>query len=131
MAKLMKKQRRVPRALVTDKLKSYPARGSIRWRARSSRTPDRHHRRSPAPPLPPRRERRRHPRALGRAEEAQVLEVLRRGSSSTWRRPRSTRCCWTRGIYLCSESTMYRILRRHGEVRERRRQATRHARNRS
>ncbi|MCY0924562.1 DDE-type integrase/transposase/recombinase, partial [Streptomyces sp. H27-G5] len=29
-----------------------------------------------------------------------------------------------RGVYLCSESTMYRILRRHGEVRERRRQAT-------
>ncbi len=29
-----------------------------------------------------------------------------------------------RGRYLCSVSTMYRILRRHGEVRERRRQAT-------
>jgi putative transposase len=28
------------------------------------------------------------------------------------------------GVYLCSESTMYRLLRRHGEVRERRRQAT-------
>src|SRR3954452_14272946 len=28
------------------------------------------------------------------------------------------------GGYLCSESTMYRLLRRHGEVRERRRQAT-------
>ncbi|WP_398871036.1 hypothetical protein [Streptomyces mirabilis] len=28
-----------------------------------------------------------------------------------------------RGVYLCSESTMYRLLRRHGEVRERRRQA--------
>jgi putative transposase len=28
-----------------------------------------------------------------------------------------------RGIYLCSESTTYRLLRRHGEVRERRRQA--------
>lgn len=28
-----------------------------------------------------------------------------------------------RGTYLCSEATMYRILRRHGEVRERRGQA--------
>jgi hypothetical protein len=28
------------------------------------------------------------------------------------------------GIYLCSESTMYRILRERGESRERRRQAT-------
>jgi putative transposase len=28
------------------------------------------------------------------------------------------------GVYLCSPSTMYRILRQHGEVRERRRQAT-------
>lgn len=28
-----------------------------------------------------------------------------------------------RGVYLCSESTMYRLLRRRGEVRERRRQA--------
>jgi putative transposase len=28
------------------------------------------------------------------------------------------------GIYLCSQATMYRLLRRHGEVRERRRQAT-------
>ena len=27
------------------------------------------------------------------------------------------------GVYLCSESTMYRLLRQHGEVRERRRQA--------
>jgi len=28
------------------------------------------------------------------------------------------------GTYLCSESSMYRILRGHGQVRERRRQAT-------
>jgi putative transposase len=32
------------------------------------------------------------------------------------------------GVYLCSVSTMYRILREHGEVRERRRQATHPAR---
>ncbi|GAX51864.1 transposase [Streptomyces olivochromogenes] len=58
------------------------------------------------------------------------------------RRPGSSRCSarkssWTwppaeiyavlldRGVCLCSESTMYRIPRRHGEVRERRRQAAR------
>ena len=28
------------------------------------------------------------------------------------------------GVYLCSEATMYRVLREHGEVRERRAQAT-------
>ncbi|MFI0206812.1 MULTISPECIES: DDE-type integrase/transposase/recombinase [Streptomyces] len=83
----------------------------------------RHHRRSPAPARQ-RRERRRHPRALGPAEEATVLAVLRSDEFVDMAPAEIYAILLDRGVYLCSESTMYRILRRHGEVRERRRQAT-------
>lgn len=83
----------------------------------------RHHRQSPAP-LRPRRERRRHPRALDEAEEGRVLEVLRSAEFVDMAPGEIYAVLLDRGVYLCSESTMYRLLRRHGEVRERRRQAT-------
>lgn len=83
----------------------------------------RHHRKSAAP-VRPKRERKRHPRALTAAEEAKDLAVLR--SAEFVDRAPAEICAvlLDRGIYLCSEATMYRILRKHGEVRERRRQAT-------
>ncbi|WP_394815966.1 IS3 family transposase [Streptomyces gibsoniae] len=83
----------------------------------------RRHRQSPAP-VRPRRQRRRHPRALSPAEEARVLEVLRSEEFADMAPGEIYAVLLDRGIYLCSESTMYRLLRRHGEVRERRRQAT-------
>ena len=64
------------------------------------------------------------PNALSAAERAAVLEVLH-GERFIDRAPAQA---WAtlldEGTYLASESTMYRILRADGEVRERRRQAT-------
>jgi putative transposase len=83
----------------------------------------RHHRQSPAPPRP-KLERKRHPRALSEAEEAKVLSVLRSEEFVDMAPGEIYAVLLDRGTYLCSEATMYRLLRRHGEVRERRRQAT-------
>uniref|UniRef100_A0AAU1ULL0 IS3 family transposase n=1 Tax=Streptomyces sp. NBC_00119 TaxID=2975659 RepID=A0AAU1ULL0_9ACTN len=82
----------------------------------------RQHRRSPAP-AKPRRERRRHPRALAPEEEIRVLDVLHSPEFADMAPAEIYAVLLDRGVYLCSESTMYRLLRRHGEVRERRRQA--------
>jgi putative transposase len=81
----------------------------------------RHRRKSPAPGRP-RRKRGRHHRVLAPEEEAHVLDVLR--SPEFVDMPAEIYAfLLDRGVYLYSESTMYRLLRRHGEVRERRRQA--------
>jgi putative transposase len=62
--------------------------------------------------------------ALRDAERDRVLELLRDPSFVD----KSAAQVWAHlldnGIYLCSQSTMYRILRAAGESRERRRQAT-------
>lgn len=62
--------------------------------------------------------------ALTPAERASVLATLNHESFVD----KSVAQVWAtlldEGSYLCSESTMYRILREHGGVRERRRQAT-------
>jgi putative transposase len=82
----------------------------------------RRHRRSPTPPRP-RPPRTGQPRALSRAERAQVLGVLHherfvdQAPASVYAR------LLDEGRYLCSVPTMYRLLRDEGEVRERRRQA--------
>lgn len=83
----------------------------------------RHNRQSP-PPVKAERERKRHPRALTTAEEVKVLAVLRSQEFVDMAPGEIYSVLLDRGTYLCSEATMYRILRRHGEVRERRRQAT-------
>src|SRR5699024_4685258 len=86
----------------------------------------RHHRRSPAPPRPgpiPHVERVQ-PRALSAAERARVRELLHSEAyvdlapATVWAKELDA------GRYHCSISTMYRILREHDEVHERRRQAT-------
>ena len=88
---------------------------------RSRATHHRRHRRSP-PPLRPSRPPRAQPRALSAVERQGLLDVLH-----------SQRFCdvapaevWAtlidEGTYLASVTTMYRVLRAHGEVRERRRQ---------
>jgi putative transposase len=85
----------------------------------------RHNRVSPAPPRPapkPHAERVQ-PRALSPAERARVRELL-----NTTYLDDAPATAWAKlldaGEYHCSVSTMYRILREHGEVTERRRQAT-------
>ncbi|MGH3884776.1 MAG: IS3 family transposase [Pseudonocardiaceae bacterium] len=88
----------------------------------------RHHRRSPAPPPPPRPAPRPQPRALSAAEQARVLEVLHaerfvdQAPASVWA------TLLDEGSYLCSISTMYRLLRARGETGDRRRRATHPAR---
>jgi putative transposase len=83
----------------------------------------RHHRISPAPPKPV-RERGPHPKALTEAERAAVVEVLNSERFCDMAPAAVYATLLDEGTYLCSESTMYRILRERGEVRERRRQAS-------
>jgi putative transposase len=82
-------------------------------------------RRNPAPPVAgPSRVPAPHPASLSAAERAQVLAVLR---SPRFVDKAPAQVCATlldEGRYLCSISTMYRLLRSEGEVRERRAQAT-------
>ena len=84
------------------------------------------HRSSPAPPRTPqpRPEPKAQPRALSPAERAEVLDVLHDERFVDVSPGEVHAILLDEGRYLCSESTMYRILRAHGEVGDRRRQAT-------
>jgi len=62
-------------------------------------------------------------RLVGAPEQQSVLEQLR-GRSSTSAPAQAWPPCWTRGPTWLRQSTMYRLLRANGEVREQRRQAT-------
>jgi len=86
------------------------------------------HRRSPAPPRPPRPAGRPQPRALQPAERQQVLEVLH--AERFWdQAPASVYATLLdEGVYLASIATMYRLLRAQGETGDRRRHATHPAR---
>ena len=85
------------------------------------------HRSSPPPPRPARQPKAQ-PRALSLAERARVLEVLHESRFVDLAPGEVHAILLDEGTYLCSESTMYRLLREQGEVRERRRQATHPAR---
>jgi len=84
------------------------------------------HYRRLAPPSPPKPATPRvaPPSALTAGERAGVLGLLHREEYAEL----SVAQVWAReldaGVYWCSQSTMYRILREAGETRERRRQAT-------
>jgi putative transposase len=86
------------------------------------------HRRSPAPPRPPRAAPQPQPRALAPAERQAVLDVLHQerfcdqAPASVWA------TLLDEGSYLASVSTMYRLLREGGETGDRRRHATHPAR---
>lgn len=95
---------------------------------RSRATHYRHHRKSAAPARAPRPAPRRQPRALTPDEEAQVLEVLHSERFVDMAPAEIHAVLLDEGTYLCSVSTMYRLLARRGEVRERRRQAVHPAR---
>jgi len=82
------------------------------------------HRKSPKPPRP-QREPKPQPRALSASERAEVLDVLHAERFVDLASGEVYAILLDEGRYLCSESTMYRLLREtHGGVRERRRQAT-------
>ncbi|NVC25339.1 IS3 family transposase [Kocuria salina] len=83
----------------------------------------RRHRKSPAPARPARQPRPQ-PRALSGPERAEVLAVLHEERFVDLAPAEVHAILLDEGRYLCSESTMYRLLRdTHGQVRERRRQA--------
>lgn len=83
-----------------------------------------HYRRCRPPLLGPGRPRRRPPNALSGGERVAVLDALR----ATRFADKAPAHVWATlpddGTYLGSESTMYRLLRTNGELRERRRQAS-------
>jgi putative transposase len=81
-------------------------------------------RRSPAPPTPERGPRAAHPSALSAAERDLVHEVMNSERFAEMAPAVIRASLLDEEVYLASESTMYRILREHGEVRERRRQRT-------
>jgi putative transposase len=86
----------------------------------------RRHRHSPAPPRPepvPHRQRRQ-PRALSVAEQQAILDALHSDRFVDLAPAEVWAILLDEGVYLGSESTLYRLLRQAGEVRERRRQAT-------
>ena len=75
-----------------------------------------------SPPLRPETPTRRSPRALGVEEEQQTLGELRSERFMDQSPAQVYATLLDEGKYLCSERTMYRILERHGEVKERRNQ---------
>jgi putative transposase len=87
----------------------------------------RRHRQSPPRPRPP-RQRRPQPRALSPAERDTVRTVLNSDDFVDKAPATVYHELLDEGTYLASVSTMYRILRAHDEVHERRRQATHPAR---
>ena len=87
----------------------------------------RRHRQSPAPKRL-KRERKPQPRALAPAERARVRAVLNSEEHVDKAPATVYHELLDQGVYLASVSTMYRILREHGEVHERRRQVTHPAR---
>ncbi len=87
----------------------------------------RRHRKSPMPERP-KRERKPSPRALSGAERAAVRSVLNSPEFADKAPATVYHELLDEGVYLASVSTMYRVLREHGEARERRRQATHPAR---
>ena len=72
----------------------------------------------------PARARQVQPRALSQAERARVLEVLHSERFADTAPATVYATLLDEGTYLCSESTMYRLLRERGETGDRRRQAT-------
>jgi putative transposase len=83
----------------------------------------RRHRRSPAPPRPI-RPLRPQPRALSEQERTELRVTLDSESFSDTAPATVYAKLLDEGRYLASVSTMYRVLRAHDEVHERRRQAT-------
>jgi putative transposase len=102
-------------------------RKACRVTGRAQATHYRRHRQSPAPVRPPTR-RRPPPRALSAAERAEMRAVLNSPEHVDKAPATVYHELLDQGVYLASVPTMYRILREHDEVHERRRQAVHPAR---
>jgi len=103
-------------------------RAACKATGRSQATHYRQHRQSPLPPVKPRPPRRGQPRALS-ADERDTVRTLLNSPDFCDKAPATVyHELLDEGVYVASISTMYRVLREHDEVRERRRQATHPAR---
>jgi putative transposase len=102
-------------------------RAACRATGRAQANHYRRHRRSPAPDRP-KRERRPQPRALSQPERDTVRALLNSEDFVDKAPATVYHELLDEGTYVASVSSMYRILRAHGEVRERRRQAIHPAR---
>ena len=92
---------------------------------RSRATHYRAHRVSPAPPPEPAAGGPgRQPRELTEAEQTAVLQVLHSPRFCDMAPAAVYATLLDEGVYLCSESTMYRLLRHRGETGDRRRHST-------
>jgi len=80
--------------------------------------------RNPAPPSQAPREPFHHPAELSEEERARVLEVLDSPRFTDKSPGQVYAILLDEGTYLCSEATMYRLLRERGQSGERRAQAT-------
>jgi putative transposase len=112
---------------ITDLRPLVGTREACRATGRPQATHYRRHRSSPAPVRPP-RERTPQPRALSAAERTAVRAVLNSPEHVDKAPAAVYHELLDAGVYLASISTMYRILRAHHEVHERRRQAVHQAR---
>ena len=115
-------------AAVTELAPVVGIRAACRAVGRSRATHYRHHRVGPPPALKPRTEPKPQPRALSVTERAEIRAQLNSERFVDSAPAAVYATLLDEGTYLCSESSMYRILREHGEVHERRRQATHPAR---
>jgi len=102
-------------------------RAACRATGRAQASHYRRHRQSPAP-VRPVRQRGPQPRALSAAERDTVRALLNSPDFVDKAPATVYHELLDEGIYVASVSSMYRILRAHGEVRERRRQAVHPAR---
>lgn len=108
-----------------------PITGGVRAACRAVGRPQashyRRHRQSPVPQRP-KRVRKPQPRALAQVEREAVRAMLNSEEHVDKAPAAVYHELLDEGIYLASVSTMYRVLREHDEVRERRAQATHPAR---
>lgn len=108
-----------------------PITGSVRAACRAAGRPQanhyRRHRQTPAPARPA-RQRRTQPRALAPCERDSVRALLNSPDFVDKAPATVYHELLDEGVYVASVSTMYRVLREHGEVGERRRQAVHPAR---
>jgi putative transposase len=108
-----------------------PAVGTV-WACRAVGQPRsgwyRRHRQGPPPARSPRPTPAPQPRALSAAERQQVMDVLHDERFCDLAPASVYATLLDEGSYLCSTSTMYRLLRQRGETGDRRRHATHPAR---
>jgi putative transposase len=102
-------------------------RAACRATGRAQASHYRRHRQTPAP-VRPVRERRVQPRALSEVERATVRALLNSPDFVDKAPATVYHELLDEGVYVASVSSMYRILRAYGEVKERRRQAVHPAR---